>query len=129
MGPVEQRSPLRKLYDSVTEANGWSTRDVERRIALDGGIKRSNLNRVVNARPLESISLNAILSIADGLGIAPVRVAVAAIESMGIRIHLDSITPAEAIARDETLSADTKAALMAILHTARKPSRRQGDTA
>lgn len=119
-------TPLRELYDSVTRANGWSTRDVERRIEERGytGMKRSNVNRIINAWPLPSIGPEAIRAIAAGLGIAPERVAIAAIQSMGFRVSSESVTPAEAIARDETLSEDTRAALLSILRTAQ--DRRRG---
>lgn len=115
----ENRSPLRELYDSVTSANGWSTRDVEARVEARGGrLRRSRISQIVNAWPLDSISSDAIHSLALGLGISPDRVALAAIQSMGFRVHADSMTPAEAISRDESLSDDTRRSLLAILAAA-----------
>lgn len=122
---MEIRTPLRELYDSVTEANDWSTRDVEKRmIDREAGMKRGNLNRLINTWPLSSISASAIHAIAIGLGISPDRVAVAAIQSMGFRISVDDVTPAEAIMRDTDLSDDTRAALLSILRGASE--RRRG---
>lgn len=119
------RTPLGQLYDSITAANGWSMRDVERRIAeRDGKLSKSRISQLVNGWPLDSISGDAIRSLAAGLGVAPERVAIAAIQSMGFRIHVDSMTPAEAIARDESLTEDTRRALLAILRSAAE--RRRG---
>ncbi|WP_109507307.1 hypothetical protein [Nocardioides speluncae] len=122
---MDQRSALGELYDAVTRANDWSLRDVEARIAKVGGsLKRSRINDLVNANPLESIRAEVIYDLADGLGVSADRVAVAVVQSMGFRVSADGITPAEAIARDPHLSEDTKAALLSILKTATE--RRRG---
>lgn len=112
---MTDRTPLRDLYDEVTRINGWSLRDVERR----GGISKSRIGQLIKADPLEGIQAGAIYRLAEGLGVSPDRVALAAIQSMGFRVSSDGITPAEAIARDETLSEDTRSALLAILRGAR----------
>lgn len=111
------RSALRALYDEITTLSGWSMRDVADRSTRRGarGITKSRIGQLVNAFPLEAISRDNIESLADGLGITAERVALAAIQSMGFRFADHSITPAEAIQRDTTLSADTKQALLAIL--------------
>jgi hypothetical protein len=72
----------------------------------------------VNAWPLDSITASALHALALGLGIAPERVAIAAVQSMGFRVQVDGLTPAEAIMRDETLTDDTKRALLSILRSA-----------
>lgn len=125
MGDVNMdRTPLGQLYDSVTRANGWSMRDVERRIMGSGGkLSKSRIGQLVNKWPLESITGDAVRMLALGLGVAPERVALAAIQSMGFRVHVDSISPAEAIARDETLSEDTRRSLLAILAAANEGRR------
>lgn len=113
------RSALGELYDSVTAANGWSLRDVERRVADRGGsLRRSRINQLVNDQPLPSVSAEAIDDLAAGLGVSVDRVAVAALQAMGFRVSLDEVTPAEAIMRDVRLSKDTKDALLAILRGA-----------
>lgn len=116
------RSPLGELYDSVIKANGWSIREVAARIeerTAGLGIKKSRIGQLVNAWPLDSqISGEVIRQLALGLGVAPDRVAVAVIQSMGFRVHADSMTPAEAISRDESLSDDTRRSLLAILAAA-----------
>lgn len=112
----KRRSPLGELYDSVTEANGWSQRQVETRAASKGTkLSKSHIGNLINTYPLSSISSDAIRALALGLNISPNRVALAAIQSMGFNVSGDEITPAEAIARDATLSDDTRNALLAIL--------------
>jgi len=122
---MKSRSPLRELYDSVTQANGWSMRDVASRAAArNAELSKSRIGQLINADPLESISAYSIHALAAGLGVAPARVALAAVQSMGFSVAADDITPAEAIMRDETLSADTKDALLSILRAAQ--GRRRG---
>jgi len=109
-------SPLRELFDSVAQANDWSQRDVARRIEDRGHkLKRSRINQIINARPLDSITAEGIEAIADGLGISHDRVAVAAVQAMGYRISVADITPAEAIMRDTALSEATRRALLSVL--------------
>ena len=116
---MTDKSPLRELFDSVAKANGWSQRDVEKRIEARGEkLSKSRINQLINIYPLASVSSDAIYSLALGLNISPARVAIAAVQSMGFRIHVDDMTPAEAIARDVTLSDDTRRALLAILRGA-----------
>lgn len=109
-------SRLGQLFDAVTEANGWSMREVEKRITARGDqLSKSRISQMVNADPLESIAAGPIHALAKGLAISPDRVAMAAVQSMGFRIAGEDISPAEAISRDETLSEDTRRALLAIL--------------
>ena len=125
MAAMNERSPLRELYDSVTRANGWSMRDVEARTAArDLRLSKSRIGQLINTWPLDSISASSVYALAGGLGIAPERVALAAVQSMGFRVTADSITPAEAIMRDETLTEDTRAALLSILRASAE--RRRG---
>jgi len=122
---MTDRTPLRALYDSVTQANGWSMRDVERRIADRGErLSKSRIGQLINTWPLESIAADKIHALAAGLGIAPARVALAAVQSMGFNVSIENLTPAEAIMRDETLTDDTRAALLSILRASAE--RRRG---
>jgi hypothetical protein len=119
MSAMSDRTPLRELYDSVTKANGWSSRDVEKRVEARGGkLSKSRIGQIVNAWPLDSITAGAIHSLALGLGVSPERVAIAAVQSMGFRVQVDGLTPAEAIMRDENLSDDVRRSLLAILSAA-----------
>lgn len=119
MVDMNTRSPLRELYDQVAGANDWSTRDVERRIAERGmKLSKSRIGQIVNAWPLESVNASWVYALAAGLGVAPSRVAIAAVQSMGFQIAGDDLTPAEAIARDASLNDATKRALLSILRDA-----------
>lgn len=112
---------LKELYDTVTSLHGWSMRDVERRAAAAGyDISKSRIGQLIKADPLEVITAAKIQALAAGLGISSARVAIAAVQSMGFAVGVDDITPAEAIARDETISEDTRNALLSILQAPRR---------
>lgn len=115
------QSALRELYDEITDKAGWSMRDVAKRSTRLGapGVTKSRVGQLVNANPLQSISRDNIISLADGLGTTAELVALAAMQSMGLLFADQAITPEQAIQRDPFLSPDTKQALLAILRTAR----------
>lgn len=114
-------TPLQQLIDSVQTANDWSLRDIEKRASAGHApISKSRIAQLKQENPLGNVTLGNIYGLAAGLGISPTRVAIAAIQSMGFNVSAADITPAEAIARDETLSDDTKRALLAILHAPRR---------
>jgi transcriptional regulator with XRE-family HTH domain len=109
------------LVDEVCEANGWSRRDLARRAEERGHeLSHQRLSQMCTADPLAGIQADKIFAIAAALGVSSARVAIAAVEAMGVRISDTSITPAEAIARDQTLSEDTRHALLAILQAPRR---------
>lgn len=114
------RSALWELYTEITTLSGWTMREVAERSTRLGapGVSKSRVGQLVNANPLESISRDNIVSLADGLGISAERVALAALQSMGFRLADAGITPVEAISRDPYLSEDTRSALLSILRTA-----------
>jgi transcriptional regulator with XRE-family HTH domain len=118
MNDMTDRSPLAILVDEVCEANGWSRREVARRVKQAGGtLSPSRLGQLLGENPLGGIQADKIYDLADGLGISAERVAVAVMQSMGFRLSDSSVTPAEAIRRDPYLSQDTKQALLAILRS------------
>lgn len=125
---MTNRTPLGELYETATRVNGWVMREVAERARERGGdISKSRIGQLVNENPLSSISAGMIDALALGLNLSRDRVALAAVQSMGFRVgDTNTISPAEAIARDADLSADTKVALMAILSTAR-PSKSRKD--
>lgn len=113
---MKKPNALGELVNAVCEANGWSRNDVVRRIADRGGsMSKSRLGQLCSDDPLEGIQGEKIEDLAAGLGIAPVRVAVAAIRAMGYEVTSEGLTPAEAIMRDVDISADTREALLSIL--------------
>lgn len=125
MATVSRQNALGELVTAVCDANGWSRNDVVRRIVDRGGkMSRSRLGQLCSQSPLEGIQGERIEDLASGLGVAPARVALAAIRSMGYEVSEEGITPAEAIMRDHGLSEDTRQALLSILRTASE--RRRG---
>lgn len=119
MATVSRQNALGELVTAVCEANGWSRNDVVRRVVDRGGrLSRSRLGQLCSQTPLEGIQGEKIEDLALGLGIAPARVALAAIRAMGYEVTEEGITPAEAIMRDQGLSEDTRAALLSILRAA-----------
>lgn len=120
MADMSKRSPLAELVDEVAAANGWSRREISRRAQSKGhDLSPSRLGQLLNEHPLPGIQADKIAALAAGLAIPEERVARAALASLGFRIDPDgaSLTPAEAIRRDPSLSADTKAALLAVLRS------------
>jgi len=117
---VKRRGALGELVVTVCTANDWSYADVATRANKATGesvLSKQNVGRLVNEYPLKGVTRAAIHALAAGLGISPDRVALAAVQSMGFRPPEVDITPAEAIQRDPSLSADTRAALLAILRS------------
>lgn len=110
---------LAALIDTVRTANGWSDRDVVRQAEARG----ENLSRtdVSNYRLRGMVQLvpEKMIALAAGLRIEPYRVALAVLEDRGIAIPLDARTPEQAIRFDETLTAETRENLLAILDRVR----------
>lgn len=121
----KKRNALGLLVEQVLDANGWSMRSLEKRAADRGhAITHQRIFQMCTEHPLPSIHGDKIVALAVALGISPARVAVAALEAMGIPVADQGVSPAEAIARDPHLSEDTRAALLSILRTATE--RRRG---
>lgn len=78
-------------------------------------MSNSRLGQLLREYPLQGVQADKIDDLALGLGVSRDRVAVAVIQAMGFRISDGTMTPAEAIAADTTLSEYTKHALLAIL--------------
>lgn len=121
MDDMNKRGALGDLIATVCQANGWSYTDVANRANRTLGdqvLSKQNISRLVNEYPLTSITRGAIRALAAGLGVSADRVALAAVQSMGFRPPELDMSPAEAIQRDASMSADTKGALLAILRAA-----------
>lgn len=114
---VDMKKPnaIGELVNAVCDANGWSRNDVVRR--SKDGFSKSRLGQLCSDYPLSGIQGDMINALALALGVTPSRVAVAAIGAMGYHVPTVDITPAEAIQQDETLSDDTKRALLSILRS------------
>lgn len=121
MEPMSRRGPLGDLIEEVRALNGWSQQQVADRANKALGervLSKQNVSRLTAEYPLTSVTRRAIQALAAGLGVSADRVALAAFQSMGFRPPAMDLTPAEAIARDPSLSTDTKGALLAILRSA-----------
>jgi hypothetical protein len=119
MVAMNKPNAIGELVNAVCEANGWSRNDVITRANRKGGaLTKSRFGQLCSEDPLPGIQADKITDIALGLGVSPSRVAVAAIRAMGYNVPTSDLTPAEAIRQDETLSEDTKTALLSILRAA-----------
>ncbi|ORA57273.1 hypothetical protein BST24_24035 [Mycobacteroides franklinii] len=115
---------LGQLIDDIKVANGWSDPDLVRNAKEKGYVlSKSNISRY--RLPFPSIKGEVILSLAAGLRVAPARVAVAAIESMGILLpqHDDAPTPEQAVRLDHDLSERDRDAVLALLAQLRSTTR------
>jgi transcriptional regulator with XRE-family HTH domain len=118
MDGMSRHGPLGDLIEEVRHLNDWSQQQVADRANKALGervLSKQNVSRLTTEYPLTSITRAAVRALAAGLNVSPDRVALAALQSMGFRPPAADLTPAEAIARDSSLSVDTKSALLAIL--------------
>ncbi|KZS66545.1 hypothetical protein A4G26_09035 [Mycobacterium kansasii] len=102
--------------------NRWSLTDVVHRMQSAGyrGIGKSRLGQVRNG-PVESIKRDVIFALAAGLGVTPLTVANAALESMGISTRPAEVTDSAAtITIDPTLSEPNRRQLLAMLREMRR---------
>lgn len=108
--------PLGALIADRMRRNGWSLDDVVARAAAQGEkLGRSNLHRM-QKQPPESLTRSAILGLAAGLGVTPLSVANAALQSMGINPHAAEITDSIAtVDIDPTLSDPDRRRLKALI--------------
>lgn len=126
MGRVTKKpNALGVLVEQICDANGWSRRDVARR-AVDRGheLSHQRIGQMCTDDPLPGIQADKVFALADALGISPVRVALAAVQAMGVPVSDQTVSPAEAIMRDPDLSQDTRSALLSILRS--QGERRRG---
>lgn len=127
MDGMSKRGPLGDLIEEVRSLNGWSQQQVADRANKALGerlLSKQNVSRLAAEYPLTSVTRKSIQALAAGLGVSPDRVALAAFQSMGFRPPAVDLSPAEAIARDSSLSADTRNALLAILRSSHTADRR-----
>jgi hypothetical protein len=101
--------------------NDWSLSQVVQRMKDAGhrGVGKSRLGQIRN-NPVDSIKRDVIFALADGLGVTPLTVANAAIESMGIPTRPAEVTDSAATIRiDPTLSDSDRRKLLALLREMR----------
>jgi len=116
---MDTRSALGKLIDETRAPNDWSYEDLSRKARLAGfELSKSNIARLATQQPLVSISANAIGGLAAALGISERRVAIAAVQAMGVKLDLGEPTLVEAVYDESSLTDETKRILLNIIATA-----------
>ncbi|WP_341856381.1 hypothetical protein [Brachybacterium sp. GPGPB12] len=80
--------PLSQLIQSIEDGQGWTDREVSRRIAAAGHkMSHSYIGKLKN-HPIQSVNASMVQTLAIGLGIPETVVAEAALASMGV--HIDT---------------------------------------
>jgi len=122
MGYTTREKPtnaLGDLIDEIRRANDWSEERVVQNATRAGAkLGRSNLNGLATQLPLGGIQRETVQAISDGLGISPDRVALAAMQAMGFRPPVGTVSAAEAVQRDPSLDDATRRSLVAIIRAA-----------
>lgn len=86
---VNAPHPLSRLIQSVEDGQGWTDREVSRRVSEAGlTMSHSYIGKLKN-RPIQSVTASMVKTLAIGLGISEAAVAAASMESMGVRIRTD----------------------------------------
>ncbi|WP_270409549.1 hypothetical protein [Brachybacterium paraconglomeratum] len=108
--------PLSQLIQSIEDGQGWTDREVSRRIAAAGHkMSHSYIGKLKN-HPIQSVNASMVQTLAIGLGIPETVVAEAALASMGV--HIDTSRSAGldvAIATDEALTDRDKRLLRSLV--------------
>lgn len=108
--------PLSRLIQSVEDGQGWTDREVSRRIAAAGHkMSHSYIGKLKN-HPIQSVSASMVQTLAIGLGLPETVVAEAALSSMGVHIETNSSAGLDvAIATEETLTDRDKRLLRSLV--------------
>lgn len=108
--------PLSQLIQSIEDGQGWTDREVSRRIAAAGHkMSHSYIGKLKN-HPIQSVNASMVQTLAIGLGIPEAVVAEAALASMGVHIDTSSSAGLDvAIATDEALTDRDKRLLRSLV--------------
>lgn len=108
--------PLSQLIQSIEDGQGWTDREVSRRIAAAGhSMSHSYIGKLKN-KPIQSVNASMVQTLAIGLGISETVVAEAALASMGVRIDTGSSAGLDvAIATEEALTDRDKRLLRSLV--------------
>lgn len=80
--------PLSSLIQSIEDGQGWTDRELSRRISTLGHqMSHSYIGKLKN-HPIQSVTASMVQALAAGLGVSETVVATAALESMGV--HIDT---------------------------------------
>lgn len=125
--------PLSHLIQSIEDGQGWTDRELSRRIASLGyQMSHSYIGKLKN-HPIQSVTASMVQALAAGLGVSETVVAIATLESMGV--HIDTSREAGldvAISTEPSLTDRDKRLLRAVVkemrtdgEEARTPSQRR----
>lgn len=108
--------PLSRLIQSIEDGQGWTDREVSRRIAAAGHtMSHSYIGKLKN-KPIQSVNASMVQTLAIGLGVPEAVVAEAALASMGVRIDTGSSAGLDvAIATEEALTDRDKRLLRSLV--------------
>lgn len=117
--------PLGALIRGRMATNNWSLDEVvARAVAAGEKLGRSNLHRM-QTQPPESLTRSTVFGLAAGLGVTPLSVANAALQSMGIEPLAVEVTDTLAtVSADPSLSESNKVELRALIIAMRSSTRR-----
>lgn len=108
--------PLSHLIQSIEDGQGWTDRELSRRIDDAGHtMSHSYIGKLKN-HPIQSVTAAMVRALAAGLGVSETVVAIAALESMGV--HIDTSREAEldvAISTEDSLTDYDKRLLRAVV--------------
>lgn len=108
--------PLSRLIQSVEDGQGWTDREVSRRITAAGhSMSHSYIGKLKN-KPIQSVNASMVQTLAIGLGVPETVVAEAALASMGVHIDTSSSAGLDvAIATEEALTDRDKRLLRSLV--------------
>lgn len=120
--------PLSQLIQSIEDGQGWTDREVSRRIAAAGyKMSHSYIGKLKN-HPIQSVNASMVQTLAIGLGVSETVVAEAALASMGVRIDTGSSAGLDvAIATEEALTDRDKRLLRSLVKEMRTDEEERRD--
>jgi len=122
--------PLSRLIQSVEDGQGWTDREVSRRISAAGhSMSHSYIGKLKN-KPIQSVNASMVQILAIGLGIPETVIAEAALASMGVHIDTSSSAGLDvAIATEEALTDRDKRLLRSLVKEMRTDDEQRRDDA
>lgn len=120
--------PLSRLIQSVEDGQGWTDREVSRRISAAGhSMSHSYIGKLKN-KPIQSVTASMVQTLAIGLGLPETVVAEAALASMGVHIDTSSSAGLDvAIATEEALTDRDKRLLRSLVKEMRTDGEHRRD--
>lgn len=120
--------PLSRLIQSVEDGQGWTDRELSRRIGVAGHqMSHSYIGKLKN-HPIQSVTASMVQALATGLGVPETVVAAAALASMGVHIDTSSSAGLDvAIASEESLTDYDKRLLRSLVKEMRTDGEQRSD--